>query len=130
MELHPSIEEVKYDQSFLIDYPNKEEKTWNKDSKIRMDDILLVDDDDSCRRLSGEVLHDMGYRYQEAANGAEALTILQNSSIHLVLSDLEMPVMNGLQLLECMQKDPSLLNIPVIIITGQTDSEVLQDIKQ
>lgn len=93
-------------------------------------DILLVDDDDSCRRCLGEFLHTFGYPFREATNGAEALTILQTGSVRLVLLDIQMPTMNGVQLLEIMQTTPFLQHIPVIILTGEASSEVLQRVTQ
>ncbi len=77
--------------------------------------LLIVDDEEKTRRILKINLQEK-YRVLQAQNGQEALAILQHEPIHLVLTDLRMPVMSGLELLQQMQELN--LNIPVIIVTA------------
>jgi two-component system response regulator AtoC len=90
--------------------------------------ILAVDDEPSMRRLLEISLRQAGYQAVVAENGQEALTILRNDNIDLVVSDLHMPVMDGLKLLETLRSEN--IDIPVIIVTAQGEiSSAVQAMK-
>jgi len=80
--------------------------------------LLVVDDDASHRTLISDVLDEMGYRTREAANGREALDLLESEMPMAVLLDLRMPVMSGWGLLEALKKLPRARNLPIIIISA------------
>ena len=86
--------------------------------------VVVVEDDDDIRDTFRDVLEDEGYQVYTAANGLEALAILHR--LHgepcLVLLDLMMPVMNGWQFLVALQKDPELLQTPVVILSAAPDN--------
>lgn len=83
--------------------------------------ILVVDDEEVIRKLCAKALSD--YRVVEAENGREALQLLDHESFDLVLVDVMMPVMNGLDLLmQVKERDPDQL---VIIMTGYADKEII-----
>ena len=78
--------------------------------------ILIVDDEEGMRRLLGRILTREGYDTTTAANGADALRLVASERFDLVVTDIKMPEMDGLQLLqEIRQYEPSL---PVIVITA------------
>lgn len=78
--------------------------------------ILVVDDEDSVRAVLSQVLKEGGYKVTEAANGAEALTLIEKKSFPLVITDIVMPEMTGIELLkEIKDRYPS---TQVIIITS------------
>lgn len=79
--------------------------------------ILALDDEPHMRRLLEISLRQAGYDPVVAENGREALTILRDGHIDLVVSDLHMPVMDGLKLLETMRSEH--IDTPVIIVTAQ-----------
>ncbi|MDP2231113.1 sigma-54 dependent transcriptional regulator [Methylotenera sp.] len=79
--------------------------------------ILAVDDEPHMRRLLEISLRQAGYQPIVAENGQEALRILRDDNVDLVVSDLHMPVMDGLKLLEAMRTEN--IEIPVIIVTAQ-----------
>ncbi|PKO26042.1 MAG: DNA-binding response regulator, partial [Betaproteobacteria bacterium HGW-Betaproteobacteria-9] len=79
--------------------------------------ILAVDDEPSMRRLLEISLKQAGYQPVLAGDGREALGLLRQGGIDLVVSDLHMPGMGGLKLLETMREDG--LEMPVIIVTAQ-----------
>jgi len=82
--------------------------------------ILVVDDDREHREALGRTFGRHGYRVTAAADGAEALRILAEADIDLVITDLRMPRVGGLALLrEIQQNHPG---IPVVIITAYGDS--------
>lgn len=79
--------------------------------------ILAVDDEPHMRRLLEISLRQAGYEPVVAENGREALRLLRNDNVDLVVSDLHMPVMDGLKLLEAMRNEN--IETPVIIVTAQ-----------
>jgi CheY-like chemotaxis protein len=80
--------------------------------------ILVVDDDASHRTLICDALEEMGYRTEQAANGREALDLLEGDIPQAVLLDLRMPVMSGWGLLDALKKMPRARGLPIIIISG------------
>jgi len=86
------------------------------------DRVLVVDDDGSSRLLARAVLEKHGYAVAEAEDGEEALDRLRSvRPIALVVADLNMPVMDGLELLWEIRADADLSHVPVIVLTGETD---------
>ncbi len=86
-----------------------------------MDTILIVDDEDDYLILLRSVLEEEGYGIATARRGQEALGILRNSDIDLIITDMKMPEMNGLQLLETVRGQWP--DIPVIIMTAHGSIE-------
>lgn len=84
--------------------------------------VLIVDDDADFRRVLAESLSDEGYRIIEATNGQVALDRLETERPQLILVDLLMPTMSGLELLQKVRKAPTLRNIPVVVITAANDA--------
>ncbi len=83
--------------------------------------ILIVDDSKIARMIIRKMLEIVGFQkveFEEASNGAEALDILKSEEYHLVFTDLNMPEMDGTQLLKRIKSSPKLNNIPVIIISS------------
>jgi len=79
--------------------------------------ILAVDDEPNMRRLLEISLRQAGYRALSASHGREALEMIQQQQIDLVVSDLHMPGMSGLQLLETLRKEYE--HLPFIMVTAQ-----------
>jgi CheY-like chemotaxis protein len=80
--------------------------------------ILVVDDDPDFRTGLRTALEMKGYQVEEAANGEEALLRLLEKPPLLVLLDLQMPVMNGREMLQRMRSTPELREVSVVIISG------------
>ena len=87
--------------------------------------LLVVDDDDGVRRIVAAILRDEGYEVQTAREAAEALAILADSNVALVVSDVRMPGRDGLWLLR--QIRPRYEDTAVILLTGygEVDSAVM-----
>ncbi|MCX6732776.1 MAG: response regulator [Candidatus Roizmanbacteria bacterium] len=92
-------------------------------SKIK---ILIVEDDPLMGRLYSKVFDIEGYDVVSAVDGEEGLLAVHKEIPTLILLDVMMPKMNGLQLLERLKADPTTKKIPVIMLTnlaGQADAE-------
>ncbi|TAG06143.1 MAG: hybrid sensor histidine kinase/response regulator [Betaproteobacteria bacterium] len=81
--------------------------------------LLVVDDAISARRALQQVLEDRGYEVIGASDGADAIEALRRSTISLVLTDLEMPNVNGLELSRRMRDVPQWASIPVVMVTSR-----------
>lgn len=85
-------------------------------------DVLVVDDSAAIRKILTRVLRQTGMAIQtihEAGDGQEALTLMAQHRIDLVLSDINMPKMDGLQLLANLKTSPQWRNVPVVMITTE-----------
>jgi two-component system, chemotaxis family, chemotaxis protein CheY len=84
--------------------------------------VLIVDDSSVMRKIVERSLRQAGLeiaQVKEAGNGAEALAEVQSSSFDLILSDINMPAMDGLEFLRNLAALPSAKNIPVVMITTE-----------
>ena len=106
-------------------------KVTEENSIIPKRKILVVDDDKNIREIYQMILEYEMFEVSEAEDGAEALKKIYESPPELVLLDLMMPKMNGMQLIEKLKADPRTKNIPVLVLTAAaTDENELQLIKQ
>lgn len=80
--------------------------------------IILADDDAIMRELASAKLLEAGYQVVTACNGAEALSLLKKQGADMVISDLDMPVMNGFELTEAIRSDSEVGETPVMVITA------------
>lgn len=90
----------------------------------RASSILLVDDSSTVRKSLRAALERWGYRVEEASNGREAWAKLQAARPDMVVSDIDMPVMNGLDLVRLIKSDLVLMNVPVLLITSDPYTHV------
>jgi two-component system, sensor histidine kinase and response regulator len=89
--------------------------------------FLIVDDFETMRKIIKNALIRKGYSHFEAAdNGHEALLILKSKEIDIVISDWNMPIMNGIELLEYIRADKKLYNLPMLMVTAETKQENIQ----
>lgn len=84
--------------------------------------ILLVDDDPLIIRMYQNKLKREGYQVRTAFNGGEALLQLRKEKPDLILLDVMMPKMNGVETLRALKEDPKTKKIPVIILTNLGDN--------
>jgi two-component system chemotaxis response regulator CheY len=86
--------------------------------------ILVVDDFSTMRRIVRNLLKELGYtNVEEAEDGAMALSRLRNEPFDFVVSDWNMPVMDGLTLLQNIRADPELSKMPVLMVTAEAKKE-------
>lgn len=90
---------------------------------------LIVDDQDLMRSVTASQVRAMGFaKVFSAKNGADALKLMRAQRIDAVLSDWNMPVMNGVELLRAVRADSNLTHIPVLMITSETERGRIQDV--
>jgi two-component system chemotaxis response regulator CheY len=91
-------------------------------------EILVVDDQRAMRALVRGSLNDLGCtKVVECADGREALEALKAKPVHLVISDLNMPNMDGLALLRAVRAEPSLANTAFIMLTSRGEVELVKE---
>ena len=87
--------------------------------------ILVVDDDKTNLRITQLNLSQYGYDVFVAVTGMEAINLLRQEEVDLILIDIEMPIMNGMKTLEMIRKKPGMSRIPVVFLTASADSETV-----
>lgn len=88
-----------------------------------MPEILVVEDNLLNLTIEADLLKSLGYEPKKAKNGFEALEILNKTKIDLILLDMELPKMHGLELLQKIKLNPETRNIKVVAVTGHSDPE-------
>ena len=98
---------------------HEEESPLNKNMRI-----LIVDDFSTMRRIVKNLLNDLGFtNTAEADDGTSALPMLQSGSFDFVVTDWNMPNIDGLQLLQAIRSNPALSRLPVLMITAEAKKE-------
>ena len=86
--------------------------------------ILVVDDHESMRRIEKQILNDLGFCNVDLADdGTTALPMLQNGDYDFVISDWNMPNMEGLELLKAIRADARIGKTPVLLVTAESKKE-------
>jgi len=94
--------------------------------------VLLVDDSSTMRKIIGRSLRQAGIDFDniyEAADGLEALEILEKEQVDIVLSDINMPNMDGITFLREKAARPAIKNIPVLMISTETGDDIIGEAK-
>ncbi len=94
--------------------------------------ILIVDDSDTVRAVISKTLKMSGLDLGElhtAANGQEGLDVLREQWVDLVLTDINMPVMNGVEMIERMRADDDLAALPVVVISTEGSTTRIEELK-
>jgi len=93
-------------------------------------DILIVDDSAAIRKILQRVLVQAGFALgtvHEANDGSQALELLKTHKVALILSDINMPNMDGIEMLSRLKADPAFKNVPVVMVTTEgSQARVLQ----
>lgn len=89
--------------------------------------VMVVDDQASMRAMIRRSLQDLGFRdVRDKGAAIDALAAVKSDRVHLIVSDYNMPDMDGLQFLEEVRKDPVIGKTVFIMLTGSADREVVQ----
>ncbi|MCZ7555797.1 MAG: response regulator [Bacteroidia bacterium] len=110
----------------LLDATRSGERPLQKSAAARTDEkrrLLVVDDSITSRVLLHDILVSSGYQVKTAVDGIDALTHLREAAYDLVVSDVEMPRMNGFELTQSIRKDEKLHEVPVVLVTGLESRE-------
>ncbi|MCK5820048.1 MAG: chemotaxis response regulator CheY [Psychromonas sp.] len=93
--------------------------------------VLIVDDFSTMRRIIKNLLRDLGFTNTfEADDGNSALPMLQNGDFEFVVTDWNMPIMQGIDLLKEIRKDPKLKHLPVLMVTAEAKREQIIEAAQ
>lgn len=92
--------------------------------------ILTVDDSASLRQMVSLTLSSAGYRVIEAVDGADGYTKATTSPINAVITDLNMPVMNGLEFIRKFRTHPASKGVPIILLTTESDEGLKRQAKE
>ncbi len=82
--------------------------------------VLVVDDDPDIRELVGQIFSEATYDLTMSANGREALAEVKANKFDLIIMDLMMPGISGLEVCQIIKKDPELSKIPIVMLTAKT----------
>jgi len=94
--------------------------------------VLLVDDSSTMRKIIGRSLRQAGIDFDnifEASDGLEALNILDNEHVDIVLSDINMPNMDGISFLREKSQRENMKDIPVLMISTETGEDIIGEAK-
>ena len=83
--------------------------------------VLIADDHEHMRSTLSRILALEGYAYHVAVNGRTAIELLESRRVDLALLDINMPVVDGIGVLEHMKANSALADIPIIMLTAQVD---------
>jgi two-component system chemotaxis response regulator CheY len=86
--------------------------------------ILIVEDSLSMRRMVRTALEDGGYRVSESEDGQQALALLSRTAPSLVITDIHMPVMDGLSLIREVRSLPDFRFLPILVLTTEANEEM------
>lgn len=93
--------------------------------------ILIVDDFSTMRRIIKNLLRDLGFNNtQEADDGTTALPMLQSGDFDFLVTDWNMPGMQGIDLLKAVRADPKLATLPVLMVTAEAKKEQIVEAAQ
>ena len=84
--------------------------------------VLLVEDDDGARALYGYMLAAAGYKVKAVRNGLEAMAEIQIDRPDIIVTDTEMPVLNGLELIVAVRSNDEFADLPIVAITSFGDN--------
>ena len=101
-----------------------EQQNFKQENQSR---ILIVDDSVTVRRCLSKKLRAVGYDVEEASNGREALEFLKAGRITAVVTDVDMPGMNGIELLQEIKRRKSLQEIPVTVLTSRDEESIVPE---
>ena len=90
--------------------------------------VLIVDDFPTMRRILKNVLKQINmYNTLEAGNGKEALDLLRKEEVDLIICDLLMPEMTGMELLQACKDDPEISHVPFIMVTAEAQKKAVME---
>jgi len=89
--------------------------------------IMTVDDSASVRQMVSFTIRDAGYEVIEAVDGRDALSKINGQTIHMVITDLNMPNLDGIGLIRELRVLPAFKFVPIIMLTTESQAEIKQD---
>ena len=94
---------------------------------------IVIDDSRPMRSIIIKTIKASGFNFEnffDASNGKQALSIIQNERLDIVITDYNMPDMNGLELIEAIKKDSKISSIPILVITTEGSKKRIDEFMQ
>ncbi|MFO7813661.1 MAG: response regulator [Pelovirga sp.] len=94
--------------------------------------VLIIDDSNTMRKIVSRSLRQAGIDFStilEAGDGQEALDVLSANDVDVILSDINMPNMNGLEFLKAKAEIAAIKDIPVVMISTETGADIIDEAK-
>lgn len=94
--------------------------------------VLIIDDSNTMRKIVQRSLRQAGFEFEkilEAGDGQEALSVLESEDVDLILSDINMPNMDGIEFLRQKKENEGIKDIPVVMITTEAGNDILGEAK-
>ena len=91
---------------------------------------LIADDYSTARRLIKDSLQQIGFSCLESENGNQALSLIQQTTLDLVIADVNMPEKNGLELLEDIRTDDNMMDLPVVLTMLEPFEDLISDARK
>jgi two-component system chemotaxis response regulator CheY len=83
--------------------------------------VLVVDDSPSVLAMLKDILDDLGYAVTSACNGAEAYVQVESTKFNMIITDLSMPVMDGIEFIKSAKKLPNCKFVPIVVLSYAND---------
>ena len=99
-------------------------------AKFKDQICLIVDDFSTARRLIKDSLQQMGFSCFEAENGKQAITLIQQTTLDLVITDVNMPEKNGLELLKNIRANDNMKDLPVVLTMIEPFDDLISEAKK
>ncbi|MCM2281030.1 MAG: response regulator [Bdellovibrionaceae bacterium] len=119
-DLVQKIEKITKDRIVKEGVVNLDEYRELKQKKQTPKSILVIEDDETMRKALKRILEAEGYRAITAADGTQLSTVLDDSPIDLIILDIGLPWINGLELAKLLKEHDDLKSIPLIFVSGKT----------
>ena len=95
-----------------------------------MKKVLVVDDSETIRQHVGEALTRAGFQVVEASDGSAGLSRVAQHDFSMIILDVNMPLLNGLEMLERLKEDPKTAAIPVLMLTTEAQRSMIERARQ
>jgi two-component system chemotaxis response regulator CheY len=92
--------------------------------------ILIVDDSPSVLAILEDMLVDLGYEVTAAADGRQACQLAEDTRYDLIITDLTMPVMDGMEFAQAAKKMPNCKFVPIVMLSSEDDEEKISQAKK
>ena len=92
----------------------------NRDMTSTSKTVLIIEDEEDAAELFAEMMRVSGYRVLKTSNSAPALAMMTTEKPDLIILDIMMPEISGLDILRQMRRDPELANIPVVVVSAKS----------
>lgn len=92
--------------------------------------ILIVDDSESIREIVSFTLENEGYDVLVGVDGQDALNALKKKPVDLIITDLHMPVMNGIEFIRSVRSNPDYKSVPILFLTTESQTEKKMEAKE